>query len=117
MFALPDIAFLLLIFLILTVAIDEYGEINLPLFSFAQETDFPETVAITVSRLGDVTVHGQPVEEEGILDKLREIPTNTVIHIYADEGTEYSLVDAMLNSLKEVGIRDVVLIAETDDDS
>ena len=117
MFAMPDIAFLLLIFLILTVAIDEYGEIELPFFSFTQETDFPETVSIIVNRSGMIDVHGRQVETGALFSALSEIPLNTVIHIYADQETEYVVVDTVLNALKEVGLRDVVLIAETKDDT
>lgn len=117
MFAMPDIAFLLLIFLIITVAIDEYGEIELPLFSFLQETEFPETVPVVVNRTGEIDVQGQRVREQNLADFFLGIPDNTVIHVYADQDTDYAAVDILLNALKEAGLRDVVLIAKTDDDT
>ncbi|MCK5197103.1 MAG: biopolymer transporter ExbD, partial [Spirochaetales bacterium] len=64
--ALPDIAFLLLIFLILTVSVDDQGEIQLPNFKFLQETEFPENIVLTISETGEYQLAGQVIEKRDL---------------------------------------------------
>ena len=96
--ALPDIAFLLLIFLILTVSVDDQGEIKLPDFKFLQETEFPETIVLTISKNGEYHIAGQIIEKTDLDSILRTIPKTTIIHL--------------MEQLQEKNLRDVVLIME-----
>jgi biopolymer transport protein ExbD len=112
--ALPDIAFLLLIFLILTVSVDDQGEIELPNFKFLQETEFPETVVITLSTTGSYHLAGQYVEKENLSSVIRRIPDTTVIHLMADKNSQYRDVDYTLEQLQNEGLRDIVLIMDGD---
>ena len=108
--ALPDIAFLLLIFLILTVSVDEQGEIKLPNFKFMQETDFPETLIISLYSSGNYQILGQNIEKETLASVIDKIPSTTVIHFMADKECLYKDVDFTLGQLQKTGLRDVVLI-------
>lgn len=112
--ALPDIAFLLLIFLILTVSVDDQGEIELPNFKFLQETEFPETIVITLSRNGKYELAGQYIEKEELNSVLKRIPDSTVIHLMADKNSLYRDVDFTLEKLQKAGLRDIVLIMDGD---
>ena len=110
--ALPDIAFLLLIFLILTVSVDDQGEIKLPDFKFLQETEFPETIVLTISKNGEYHIAGQIIEKTDLDSILRTIPKTTIIHLMADRQSRYGDVDFILEQLQEKNLRDVVLIME-----
>jgi biopolymer transport protein ExbD len=115
MFAMPDIAFLLLIFLILTVSVAEDDEIEVPKFQFTQETEFPDVVAIRVDSQGRIDVEGERRDSENLLERLLLVESGSVIHVIADGKAEYLIVDTVLDALKRAGLTDVVLIAETDD--
>ena len=112
--ALPDIAFLLLIFLILTVSVDDQGEIELPNFKFLQETEFPEVVVLTLSKTGMYQLSGQYVEKSDLNSVIKRIPDTTVIHLMADKNSLYKDVDYTLEQLQKVNLRDVVLIMDGD---
>ncbi len=112
--ALPDIAFLLLIFLILTVSVDDQGEIELPDFKFLQETEFPETVVLTLSKTGLYQLAGQYIEKANLNSVIKRIPDTTVIHLMADKNSLYRDVDYTLEELQKAGLRDIVLIMDGD---
>jgi biopolymer transport protein ExbD len=116
MFAMPDIAFLLLIFLILTVTVAEEEEITVPTFEFIQETDFPDTVLIRVTQDGAVEMGGERFASDALGDPLSRVEAGNVIHLLADAEVEYLVVDVVLNALKQAGLVDVILIAESNDD-
>ena len=112
MFAMPDIAFLLLIFLILTVSVDEYGNINLPDFKFLQETDYPETVVVNVAADGSRGIAGEYMPSALFSSSLDGIRQNTVVHLVADKECSYSDVDTVLELLKNKGLTEIVLIMD-----
>jgi len=116
MFAMPDIAFLLLIFLILTVTVAEDEEITVPTFEFIQETDFPDTVLIRVMQDGAVELDGERFAPGVLAEPLSRVEPGNVIHLLADSEVEYLVVDEVLNALKQAGLVDVILIAESNDD-
>ncbi len=108
--ALPDIAFLLLIFLILTVSVDDQGKIELPNFKFLQETEFPETVVITLTKTGIYQLSGKPLEKSNMVSVLKKFPDTTVIHLLADKNCQYRDVDYLLEQLQKAGLHNIVLI-------
>lgn len=112
MFAMPDIAFLLLIFLILTVSTDESGNINLPNFKYLQETDFPETIVLNVSADGNYGFAGEYIGFGQFEAALKTLPKQTVIHLTADRDCPYSYVDNVIDMLQEQELLDLVLIME-----
>ena len=115
MFAMPDIAFLLLIFLILTVSVAENEDIDVPHFKFTQETEFPEVVRISIDKDGGIEVQGTKYPAEGLSEPLGRIGVGRVIHVIADGEVAYLMVDTVLSALRKAGLLDVILIAESDD--
>ena len=112
MFAMPDIAFLLLIFLILTVSADEYGNINLPAFKYLQETDYPETMVVNISKEGKRGISGDYFNSDVFVTKLNQINKNVIIHLVADEQCLYSDIDNTLDLLQNTGLTEIVLIMD-----
>lgn len=112
MFAMPDIAFLLLIFLILTVSTDETGNINLPSFKYLQETDFPETIVVNLSENGNIGIAGEYISEGQFISALEQFPKQTIIHLTADKECAYKDVDWVLDLLQQNELLDVLLIME-----
>lgn len=112
MFAMPDIAFLLLIFLILTVSTDESGNISLPNFKYLQDTNFPDTLVLNVSSDGNVGIAGEYIGLQQVGSVLNSLPKRTVIHLTADRECRYKDVDKMLELLQQKGLLDIVLIME-----
>ena len=112
MFAMPDIAFLLLIFLILTVSTDESGNISLPGFKYLQDTDFPDTLVLNISPEGKYGIAGEYIGLQQLESALNRIPKETVIHLTADKQCRYKDVDKMLELLQKKGLLDIVLIME-----
>ncbi len=112
MFAMPDIAFLLLIFLILTASVDEYGEIQLPQFRFMQQTEFPATLTVNVASDGSNGISGEYMTSERFERTLNQVPSGTVINLVADKNTFYSNIDKTLDILQASGLTDIVLIMD-----
>jgi len=110
--ALPDIAFLLLIFLILTVSVDDQGEIELPNFKFLQETEFPEIVVISLSKTGIYQLSGEPLEKSNMVSAIKRFPDTTVIHLLADKNSQYRDVDYLLEQIQKAGLHNIVLIMD-----
>ncbi len=112
MFAMPDIAFLLLIFLILTASVDEYGEIQLPQFRFMQQTEFPATLTVNISSGGLTGISGEYMSADSFSAALNQVPQGTVINLVADKNTYYSNIDKTLDLLQSAGLTDIVLIMD-----
>ncbi len=112
MFAMPDIAFLLLIFLILTASVDEYGNIELPAFEFAGETEYPQTVTINVDSNGVCGISGEYYDRTTFNNLLGNIPYASVIYLVADKKCPYSRIDGVLSDLQNADLFDVVLIMD-----
>ena len=94
------------------MSVDDQGEIELPNFKFLQETEFPETIVLTISKTGIYQLAGQVIERENLDSILKIIPETTIIHLMADRRSRYSDVDFILEQLQKNNLRDVVLIME-----
>ena len=115
MFAMPDIAFLLLIFLILTVSAAEYDEVDVPRFAFAREAEFPEVVTLSIDDDGKIELFGATYETADLLGILGSVGRGVAIRVVADRRVPYLLVDSVLAALRRAGLQDVILIAEPDE--
>lgn len=114
---MADIAFLLLIFLVLTVTTETGANIHLPSFLYAQDNRSPNVVSIELNAAGSVRIDGNPVptgNEQQLLQVLNGIATThrtPVVRISADKGLAYARVDAVLAMLRKSGLTHVVLVA------
>ena len=115
MFAMPDIAFLLLIFLILTVSAAEYDEVDVPHFAFAREAEFPEVVTLSIDGDAKIELFGATYETAELPAILGNVGRGAVIRVVADRRVPYLLVDSVLAALRRAGLQDVILIAEPDE--
>jgi len=118
LFAMSDIAFLLLIFLVITVSLEEDGSITLPFFEYTQETGFSKTIPVIIDQEGSVRVEGILIPFDRLESYLVNIAqkSNVVIRLFADKNAKYENVDRVLSILQDTSFFEVVLIAEPHDD-
>jgi biopolymer transport protein ExbD len=111
--SMADISFLLLIFEILFMSVIEKERVELPTFSFSQKTAFPDTVTVIVLGRDSFLVD----ERESSFDGLRQVllahqdEESIVVDVFADRNIDYAVVDRVLSSCEEAGIRHVLLEA------
>ncbi len=115
--AMADIAFLLLIFLIVTVSVGDTPPVNLPIFKYARQTGFPKTAVISLTISGDVLLDGSPISADSLPSVLNGIaqPDELVITLHADAAVPYEKVDALLRNLQAGKYFRVVLMTEVPD--
>ena len=111
-FAMPDIAFLLLIFLIITASVDEYGNIELPHFKFLQEMESQKSVVLNISKTGDYGLRGEYYDKIEFIRLISEITSDSKIYLVADKDCPYRHVDQLLNILQEANLFDAVLVMD-----
>jgi biopolymer transport protein ExbD len=110
--AMADIAFLLLIFLILTVTAGDELEVELPGFRYLEKTGFEITLALEILKNGKVILNGEPSEIESLDSMLVKYDEGTAVHVFADRGVRYSTVDQVLNILRDNELYRIILVAE-----
>jgi len=117
--AMADIAFLLLIFFIVTVSIGDSPDVALPPFKYSKENTFPKTLVITVMSSGELLYEGNRINEKNLLPILQGLgkPEDFVINIMADQKTDYSLIDTLLQSLSSAKFQKIVLITGEKDEN
>ncbi len=111
--AMSDVAFLLLIFLIVTVTVEEDGSIALPAFAYTEDLDIPDPVSIQIDKESILYLEERPYGEERLIAYLGiNIDRNAVLRIFADKSLYYSVIDKLLSRLKEEGFSRIVLVTE-----
>lgn len=115
--AMADIAFLLLIFLIVTVSVGDMPSVDLPVFRYARELGSPRTAVVTLAPSGDLLLGGTPVARTGLAAALAGVagPGELVVALHADAATPYGLVDSLLRDMQAGRYLRVVLMTETPD--
>jgi len=109
--AMSDIAFLLLIFLVVTASFKEDADISPPDFAYARKISTPETETLTLLDDRTVLVSGVTIPLSGFLRAL-EGDASTVYEVVADGSLDYAVVDELLSALKSSGRRQIVLRTE-----
>lgn len=113
--SLSDIAFLLIIFLILTVSIDPEGNLDLPSFRFGKESAAEEPAFLTLDANAALSLSGQALadaELEAALLEFFDARDERIIHLRADKALPFSKVNALLKTLNDSGYSRIVLVAE-----
>ena len=112
--AMADIAFLLLIFLILTTNVNNNGNIKLPLFKYSQKVSYPKKIVVAVKENGSIMVDNKPSGLQSLSSFLDSLPDkkNTIVRLIADRNTDYSNVDKVLSLLKDKDVLKIVLVTE-----
>ena len=117
MSSLADVAFLLLIFLIVTSAINlnQSIDVTIPVSKHARSMENERQFEIIVDLQGKIYIQGQEVDLKQLKNKtLQEIVDfpQTIFFIKADEEIEYKSIDLVIQILKQNRIKNVVLVAK-----
>ncbi len=112
--AMADIAFLLLIFLILTTNANNNGNIKLPFFKYSQKVSYPKKIIVAVKEDGSILLDSKPFNLKNMSIFLDTLPDkkNTIVRFIADRNTDYSNVDKVLSLLKDKDILKIVLVTK-----
>lgn len=113
--SLIDVMFLLLIFFMVTSTFQDQPaiDLSLPRSSSAEDTTVAPTV-VYLTREGQLFLDSQPVAQEQLADRLRQLQAATGedrIVLRADEHAEHGAVVALIDLIKESGFRRVSLAA------
>ena len=111
--SMADISFLLLIFEILFMSVVEKERVELPTFSFSQKTAFPDTVTVIILGRESFLVDDRETSYDGLRQVLlaHQGEESLVVDVFADRNIDYAVVDRVLTSCEEAGIRHVLLEA------
>jgi biopolymer transport protein ExbD len=116
MASMADVAFLLLVFLILTSALNlnEESEVVIPFSEQARPVENERAFEIIVTEAGIVFYQDKSLSEwelqNRILQEFSRFP-NTIFFIKGDEDTVYEKIDSVLSILKKNHIQNVVMMA------
>jgi biopolymer transport protein ExbD len=115
--SMSDVAFLLLIFIMLVSLINYRREVKIdyPEANTAKKTSAEHNLEIWVDRTGGLYLDGAPSDlatiENGIIDTYRKAP-NTQIHIIADRETPFEYVNRVLQVLQVLQYRVVSFVVK-----
>jgi biopolymer transport protein ExbD len=114
---MSDVAFLLLIFIMLVSLINYRREVKIeyPEAEAAKKTSAEKNLEIWVDRAGALYLDGVPSDvqamENRIISLYQEAP-DTRIHIIADRGTPFTHVNRVLQTLQILQYRVVSLVVK-----
>lgn len=103
--AMSDVAFLLLIFIMLVSLINYRKEVKIeyPEASETKKTSAEKNMEIWIDSSGGIYLDGVPTNartiENAIVDMYQEAP-DTRVHVIADKNTPYEYVDVVLKILQ-----------------
>ena len=119
LFSTSDIAFLLLIFIMLVSLINyrQVIRIEYPEADTALRVSDEKNLEIWIDRAGSIYLDGRPVSlnqvEDGIVDAYLRAP-DTRVHIIADRHTEFQNVHQVLDILQLLQYRVVSFVVRND---
>ena len=119
LFSTSDIAFLLLIFIMLVSLINYRHEVNIqyPEASTAMQVSAENNLEVWVDRFGNFYLNGAPgnlaLIEWGIAEAYRKAP-DTRVHIIADRDTAYENVHRVLDILQLLQHRVVSFVVKNE---
>ena len=119
LFSMSDIAFLLLIFIMLVSLMNYRTEVRIryPEAETAKKVDASKNLNIWVDQSGGLYLEGIPsslaVIERGIVEAYREAP-DTRVHIIADRDTPFENVHKVLNILQILQYRVVSFVVKNE---
>jgi biopolymer transport protein ExbD len=114
---MSDIAFLLLIFIMVVSLINYRTEVNIEYATAetAQRTDADNNLEIWIDRAGALYLNGEPSDisriENAIIETYQTMP-DTQIHIIADRYTPYENVNRVLQMLQMLQYRTVSFVVK-----
>jgi biopolymer transport protein ExbD len=117
--AMSDVAFLLLIFIMLVALINFRREVKIeyPEADAAKRTSTEKNLEIWIDRQGALYLDGLPAELPAVENALGEIyrsAPDTRVHIIADRNTEYGNISSVVEILKLLEYRVVSFVVKND---
>jgi biopolymer transport protein ExbD len=119
MSSMSDVAFLLLIFIMLVALINFRREVKIeyPEAETAKRTSTEKNLEIWIDRDGSLYLDGAPAElriiENALGETYRRAP-DTRVHIIADKNTPYDYVSSVVEILKLLEYRAVSFVVKND---
>jgi len=119
LYSMSDLAFLLLIFIMLVSLINYRQEVNIQYAEAdtARRVSVERNLEIWVDRTGNLYLEGNPgslaIIEHGILQAYRQAP-DTRIHIIADRDTSFENVHTVLEILQRLQYRVVSFVVKNE---
>jgi biopolymer transport protein ExbD len=119
LFSMSDVAFLLLIFIMLVSLINYRKEVKIeyPEAETVKKVSVEKNLEIWVDFSGGLYLNGDPgslaIVEQGIIDAYREAP-DTRVHIIADRNTPFENIHKVLEILQLLQYRVVSFVVKAD---
>jgi len=119
LFSTSDIAFLLLIFIMLVSIINYHKTVNIQYAGAetAKKVNVEKNLEIWVDRAGNFYLGGDPCNlelvEQGIIEAYQKNP-NTRVHIIADRNTPFENVHKVLDKLQKLQYRLVSFVVKNE---
>ena len=120
LFSMSDIAFLLLIFIMLVSLINYRKEVNIeyPVAQTGMRTNAEKNMDVWIDINGRIYINGYPNDKESLEWKIAELSMNasdTRVHIIADRSTPYIYVNSVLESFQRLQYRFVSFAVKNDE--
>lgn len=115
--SMSDIAFLLLIFLMVTslTSSQKSVKITLPQIVKADKINVKKRIHVYVAKDGRYFINEKHVSVEELSEKLQTqtaFNKNAVIFLYGDAETEYGQIDAVIKTIQENNLRNCVFVTK-----
>jgi len=119
-FSTSDIAFLLLIFIMLVSLINYRVEINIdfPEANTALRTTAEKNLEVWINIAGDIFLDGNPSNKQELEQKITELyikAPDTRVHIIADRNTSYDKINNVLEVLQILQYRVVSFVVKSNE--
>ena len=116
--SMSDVAFLLLIFIMLVALINYRKEVNIEFAEAASalRTSAEKNLEIWVDRDGGIYLDGDPSNHSALENKIAELyrtAPDTRVHIIADRNTPYEMINGVLEVLQVLQYRVVSFVVKT----
>jgi biopolymer transport protein ExbD len=115
--AMSDIAFLLLIFLIVIINVKSDNSVVLPEFKYSVKAYPEDMFLLTVDKSGEIFADEKRLNPDQLPEYIENAYKNgrRIIGIYADKETDYEYVSSILNIIRKSLIYNVILITEREE--
>jgi len=119
-FSMSDIAFLLLIFIMLVSLINYRVEVNIefPEAAMALRTTTEKNLEVWIDINGDIYLDGYPSDHEALQRKITDLylkDPDTRVHIIADRRIPYENINSVLEIMQVLQYRVVSFVVKSDE--
>jgi len=119
-FSTSDIAFLLLIFIMLVSLINYRKEVKIeyPEAKTALRTQAEKNLEVWVDKTGGIYINGDPADYLALEYRIADLHQNapdTRVHIIADRNTSYEKINSILEVFQVLQYRVVSFVVKTDE--